>query len=88
MLYAPALTGTGSPRASRYAMESARCTFSLRMGARISSSGASTRSATSKRTWSLPAPVEPCPTAVAPTCRATSMTESACWVRSADTLSG
>ena len=32
----------------------------------ISSSGASTRKATSKRTWSLPAPVEPWATAVAP----------------------
>ena len=61
---------------------------SSRIGVTISSSGASTRSATSKRTWSLPAPVEPCATARAPIRRATSTTESACWVRSAATLSG
>ena len=61
---------------------------SSRMGVRMVRSAASTRRVTSKRTWSLPAPVEPCATAVAPMARATSSTEIACWVRSAATLSG
>jgi hypothetical protein len=61
---------------------------SSRMGVSIPSSGASTRRAMSKRTWSFPAPVDPWATARAPIRRAASTTEIACWVRSAATLSG
>ena len=44
--------------------------------------------ATSNRTWSFPAPVEPWATAFAPSRRAASTSDTACWVRSAATLSG
>ena len=61
---------------------------SVRMGVMSSSSGASARKATSKRTWSLPAPVEPWARAVAPSCFASATTLAAWHTRSAETLKG
>ena len=50
--------------------QSARVSPQTRTGASTSRSGASARVDTSKRTWSLPLPVQPCPTASAPWRRA------------------
>src|SRR5262249_39512394 len=50
---------------------------SSRIGASTFRSGASTANETSKRTWSLPLPVQPCATVDAPTSRATAITSSA-----------
>jgi hypothetical protein len=51
-------------------MQSSRVMPQLRTGAITSRSGASARVETSKRTWSLPLPVQPWATAVAPWWRA------------------
>ncbi|MFO1425475.1 MAG: hypothetical protein U1F11_00570 [Steroidobacteraceae bacterium] len=59
-----------------------------RTGAMISSSGASVRSATSKRTWSLPAAVQPWAMLPVPSLRAISAMVCACMTRSAPTHSG
>jgi hypothetical protein len=58
------------------------------MGAMSAISGARARNATSKRTWSLPAPVEPCTRAVAPISLAWATTRRAWHTRSALTDSG
>ncbi len=49
-----------------YSMASSRVSPQWRTGARISRSGARARMPTSKRTWSLPLPVQPWATASAP----------------------
>ena len=53
-----------------------------RVGVMISISGARIWNVRSKRTWSLPAPVEPCATASAPICLAYSMMAMAWKIRS------
>ncbi len=63
---------TGMSNRAAYSIESARVRPQLRTGATTSRSGASARVATSKRTWSLPFPVQPWATASAPWRRATS----------------
>ena len=63
---------TGMPRRSAYSIESSRVKPQLRTGASTSRSGASARVETSKRTWSLPLPVQPWATASAPWRRAAS----------------
>ena len=75
------------PRRSKR-VSSSRETPLSRIGARTSISGASTRSAASKRNWSLPAAVEPWTIAAAPARRAYAATASACTARSAATESG
>jgi hypothetical protein len=59
-----------------------------RTGAITSSSGASVRMATSKRTWSLPAAVQPCAMEFVPSLRAMSAICCACMTRSAPTHNG
>ena len=75
-------------QAQEVARAAARLFGWSRMGARISSSGASARSATSKRTWSLPAAVQPCATVPLPSRVAARATSCACSARSAPTQSG
>ena len=62
----------GMSKRAAYSIESARVMPQLRTGATTSRSGARARVATSKRTWSLPLPVQPWATASAPWARATS----------------
>src|ERR671922_310711 len=57
-------------------MQSSRVMPHERTGAITSRSGASARVETSKRTWSLPLPVQPWPTAVAPWRRAAATSSS------------
>ena len=82
------LATTAKPRSHRNAVSSSRLGARSRMGAMTGSSGAMARSATSKRTWSLPAAVQPWALAAAPRCRATRAVSAACRVRSAPTLRG
>ena len=70
MEYAAPNGGTGRLRACRYSSSSWRLKALSRTGAITSSSGASVRSATSKRTWSLPAAVQPCAMELVPSLRA------------------
>ena len=88
MEYAAPYGGIGSLRSSRYFSCSGRLNARSRTGARMVSSGASVRSATSKRTWSLPAAVQPCATTFVPSLRAYSAMVCACITRSAPTHSG
>src|SRR6185312_2008237 len=69
MEYAAPNGGTGRSRFCRYSSSSWRLKALSRTGARTSRSGASVRSATSKRTWSLPAAVQPCAIMFVPRCR-------------------
>ena len=66
------VAGTGTPRAAAHSICSSRLMRCSRTGAMISRSGASARVLTSKRTWSLPLPVQPWAMAEAPSSRATS----------------
>ncbi len=86
--YAAPCGGTGSLRCSRKASCSGRLKARSRTGARISSPGASVLSATSKRTWSLPAAVQPCATVPVPSLAAIAATVCAWIERSAPTQSG
>ncbi|CPU65939.1 Uncharacterised protein [Mycobacteroides abscessus] len=60
----------GSACFSAYSMAFSRVSARSRTGAIVLSSGARDVVATSKRTWSLPLPVQPCATVVAPNWRA------------------
>src|SRR5207248_8014438 len=60
----------GMPWSYAYRMQSSRVIPHERTGAIVSRSGASARVDTSKRTWSLPFPVQPWATASAPCFRA------------------
>jgi len=62
--------GTSMPCFAAYSIAASRVMFRSRCGARILRSGAMPLTARSKRTWSLPLPVAPCATAVAPCLRA------------------
>ncbi len=64
------LTVIGMSYRAAYSIESWRVKPQTRTGASTSRSGASARTLTSKRTWSLPFPVQPCATASAPCSRA------------------
>jgi hypothetical protein len=86
--YAAPCGGIGSFRACRYSSSSWRLNALSRTGANTSRSGASVRSATSKRTWSLPAAVQPCAIMFVPSSRATRAMVCACITRSAPTHSG
>ena len=61
----------GMSKRAAYSIESARVMPQFRTGATTSRSGARALVATSKRTWSLPLPVQPWATASAPWARAT-----------------
>ncbi len=63
---------TGMSWAAAYAIESSRVNPQLRTGAMSSRSGANAMADTSKRTWSLPLPVQPWATPSAPYRRASS----------------
>ena len=60
------VTSIGSPFSSAKAMALSRVMPESRTGASTLRSGASAPMPTSKRTWSLPLPVQPCATIVAP----------------------
>jgi hypothetical protein len=60
------LTSIGSPFSSAKAMALSRVMPESRTGAMTRRSGASAPMPTSKRTWSLPLPVQPCETVEAP----------------------
>ena len=64
------VTVSGMSHLAAYSMQSSRVRPHTRAGARTSRSGASARVPTSKRTWSLPLPVQPWATEVAPWRRA------------------
>ncbi len=57
--YAVVFSETGNPRSRRYTAVASRERARLRIGVITAMSPARMRTATSKRTWSLPAPVEP-----------------------------
>ena len=59
------VTVIGMAKRAAYSIESWRVKPHIRTGARTSRSGASVRTLTSNRTWSLPLPVQPCATASA-----------------------
>jgi hypothetical protein len=86
--YAAPYGGIGSFRSSRNASCSGRLKARSRTGARISMPGASVRIATSKRTWSLPAAVQPCAIVDEPSFLAISAATCACSTRSAPTQNG
>ena len=65
-----ARTLIGMSCAAAYSIDISRVRPHTRTGASTSSSGASARVDTSKRTWSLPLPVHPCATASARCSRA------------------
>ena len=61
------VVGTGTPLFSAHSISESRVVRSqTRTGAMISSSGSSARMQVSKRTWSLPLPVQPCAMYLAP----------------------
>ena len=64
------VTVIGMSYRAAYSIESWRLKPQTRTGASTFRSGASARMLTSKRTWSLPLPVQPCATASAPCSRA------------------
>ena len=66
------LIGTGISFSCAYSISSSRDHFHSRTGARTSKSGFNALMETSKRTWSLPFPVQPCATATAFSSSATS----------------
>ncbi len=67
----PFLTGIGMSRSAAHAMAASRDRPHSRIGASTTSVGAIAMAVTSKRTWSLPLPVQPCAIAVAPVSAAT-----------------
>ena len=73
MLYGLAVvTGTGMLRTRAYSISSARVMPQMRAGAMTVIVASSARADTSRRTWSLSFPVQPCAITVAPSIRATS----------------
>ena len=82
------VTFTGMSWRSAYSIESSRVSPQVRTGASTSRSGASARVDTSKRTWSLPLPVQPWATPSAPNVRAASTRCSTMIGRDSDDTSG
>jgi hypothetical protein len=76
------------PRVASHFVSASRERARVRTGAWIARSGARARKAESKRIPSLPAPVEPWATALAPAPRAAPTTASAWATRSAPTAMG
>jgi hypothetical protein len=83
-----ALASTGIPRASAYSISSSRVQTRSRSGAITRTLGYFALNASSKRSWSLPLPVQPCTTASAPRSSAMSATASAITGRESAETSG
>ena len=89
MLYGLDLvTVIGIPHFSAYSIDCSRVRPHPRTGATTSRSGARAAVETSKRTWSLPFPVQPCPTASAPKERAAATRCLTITGRDSDEISG
>ncbi len=86
--YLAVMSDTAWPRSRRKSRSSSRVCCSSRMSPAISSLGASALVTASKRTWSLPAPVEPWAMTSAPRSSATRVTSSAWSIRSTPTHDG
>ncbi len=81
-------TVIGMPNRAAYSIESRRVKPHVRTGASTSRSGARARRLTSKRTWSLPLPVQPWATASAPNSRAAATRWRVITGRDSDDTSG
>ena len=82
------VTVIGMSQAAAYSMDCSRVSPQTRAGAMISRSGASALVDTSKRTWSLPLPVQPWAMASAPWRRAAATRCLTMTGRDSDEISG